>query len=178
MSQQPTLWSDDRRWWWNGAEWRPANEFRSSSLPPPGVAAPRKASARLPLWIGGGIALVLVLVAVIGRNAIQPQPSDSFTVQGTGTYASQLFTLSGGSYKVSWQVQQTPMGANYPCFPQADLWNEAGYSQESLIWGQPGLGAYAVSPVTVRMPAGRWYIEVNNGCSDSQTVIAIERVGN
>jgi len=103
-----------------------------------------------------------------------PQP-DSVDVQGVGSYQSQIFTLQGGSYDVRWLVQQTPMGVNVPCSVDADLWNEAGYWQRNLITetsGPPDAGQ-----VTVRMPQGNWYLEINNSCSDSQPVIRIDLVG-
>jgi hypothetical protein len=55
------------------------------------------------------------------------------------------------------------MGANVPCSIQAELWNEAGYSQEAIVLEDP-LTVSPLSPVTVRMPPGRWYIKVNNSC--------------
>jgi hypothetical protein len=175
VSQQPAQWSDDRQWWWNGVEWRPASEFPGSSPPPPAVAAPRSAPSRRPLWIGAGLAGLVLVVVIVGIGQCGQPPADRFSVQGTGKYTSNVFALTGGSYRVSWQVQQTPMGANVPCSIQAELWSEAGYHQQSLIWGDTGSSVTAVSPVTVQMPAGRWYLEVDNSCSDSQSSISIER---
>jgi hypothetical protein len=138
------------------------------------------------LWIGGGLALLLVISILVviaapqGKNPPSPG-SATFTAKGTGKYSSEVFTLSGGSYKISWQVEQTHMGANVPCSVQADLWNEAGYHQGSLIWGDAGLTAAAGPPdagqVTVRMPPGRWFVEVDNSCPDSRSSITMDRVG-
>ena len=129
--------------------------------------------------------VLLLLVNACGSNGTTnppqsngttnpPQP-DSVLVQGVGSYQSQIFTLQGGSYDVRWLVQQTPMGVNVPCSVGADLWNEAGYYQRNLITetsGPPDAGQ-----VTVRMPQGSWYLEINNSCGDSQSGIRIDLVG-
>jgi hypothetical protein len=74
--RQEPPWSEDRQWWWNGQEWRPAAEYRPTkpSGIPPGVGArPVKYSW---LWIGGaGLAALLVLslcVAAISSAGSKP----------------------------------------------------------------------------------------------------------
>jgi hypothetical protein len=142
---------------------------------------------RLILWIGAGLGLLAMGISVAcGDNPPPPGPNPApdaapFTVGGTGNYQSKVFTLSGGSYQTSWQVQQTHMGSNVPCSIQADLWNEAGYYQGSVIWGDPGntatSGPAEGGQVTDRMPPGNWYLEIQNSCSDSQSAVKVVRMG-
>jgi hypothetical protein len=125
-----------------------------------------------------GTVLVALVLAGVCINGAQNFGGEAINMEGTGNYDSKVFAVNGGNYTVSWQVQQTPQGAGViPCAIQADLWNEAGYHQSSLIWGDPGL-ARAAGPaeggqVTVRIPPGRWSVEVTNSCSDSHSVIQI-----
>jgi hypothetical protein len=126
--------------------------------------------------IGGGlVALVLAGVFVggaFGPNVL-PFGGEAMTVEGTGDYDSKVFTLNGGSYTVSWQVQQTARGVNVPCSIDANLWNEGGYYQRNLVTetsGPPDSGT-----VTLQIPPGRWSVEVINSCSDSHSVVQIRR---
>ncbi len=146
--------------------------------------------------IVGGLVLALLLGAVAAcadsqpsdnsgpraQDSGRPGPDSSvFTTRGTGGYQSSVFQVQGGTYAVAWRVQQTRMGAVVPCSIRADLWSEAGHYQGSLIWGDPGNSATSGPPdagrVTVRMPAGRWYLDIGNSCSDSQSVVQIARTG-
>lgn len=132
--------------------------------------------------------LLLLVSACVASSGSTPGPPDSttpysppqaepVTVQGVGNYDSPVFTLQGGSYDVTWRVQQTPMGVNVPCSIDADLWNEAGYYQRNVITGEtPGLAPDG-GQVMVRMPQGSWYLEITNSCNDSESGIRIDLVG-
>lgn len=130
--------------------------------------------------------LLLLVSACVASSSSTPGPPDStapysppqaepVTVQGVGNYDSPVFTLQGGSYDVTWRVQQTPMGVNVPCSIDANLYNEAGYYQRNVITetsGPPDAGQ-----VTLRMPQGSWYLEITNSCNDSESDIEIDLVG-
>lgn len=75
MADQPVF-SDDRRYWWNGHEWRPVSEYRGAIPAPPSappappsapvaavpVAAPR--SGFLPWLVACGVIALLALVGI------------------------------------------------------------------------------------------------------------------
>jgi hypothetical protein len=89
MSQGPK-WSDDRQWWWDGRQWRPAGEFQATpgpGQPPPPV---RSAFSGPMPWIAGAVVLVLVLSVIgiwVGSHIligpVQPSPSPD-NIQNVG----------------------------------------------------------------------------------------------
>jgi hypothetical protein len=170
-NQPQTAWSADRKWL-DGSQWRPTTVVPDAR---PRLAPFRSRSGVLPLIIGKGL-LVLAVAAVYVSGACGPSPGpsggESITVEGTGDYDSKVFSLNGGSYVVSWQVQQTAQGANVPCSIDANLWSEAGYYQRNLITETSGPAD--AGAVTLRIPQGNWTVEVTNSCGDSHSVVQIQ----
>lgn len=130
MSQGTPQFSDDRQWWWNGTEWRPASEYggpnpAASAPPPPATAVapvpPRKRRNRLLWGCGGLIALVVLLGICVAAANSASGPKTGSTARSTATPTSsttanpttaattapksQFVVIHDGNWRVGQDVQ-------------------------------------------------------------------------
>jgi hypothetical protein len=147
VSQQQPTWSDDRQWWWDGGQWRPASEYHGRSpAPAPSQQqvtwsedrqwwwdgsqwrpASEYREARPPLRAPGGrslrlpllIGTVLVALVLAGVCSQNPGPfnSNSVVVQGSGTQNSPLLTTDDSLYRVTWHATNLVPDVDFPDLP-------------------------------------------------------------
>src|SRR3982074_300196 len=149
MNPRQPRWSDDRRWWWGGSQWRPAGVGGSPSA--------TGAGSRTWLWIGGAIGAGIVIagtVAVVAM-AMGPQPvccgpvpyvsptgasqrTAHIVIGGNASagaeYNSRPFAIGSGSYQVRWQATNVRPDVVIACTIQAALFdNDTTLFQQNLV---------------------------------------------
>jgi len=105
-------------------------------------------------------------------TALLPPAQDPVTITGQREMNTDLFTLSGGNYVVTWTAK--PIGTSNSCFHGASLKPLKagnGFYGESVGSGQvSGANPVAGETHVYAVPSGQYFISATSGCQWSLTL--------